>query len=228
MTIYDVFIAHASPDKALARSLHEELKKQGLEPFLDAINILPGDDWDLEIPKALKNSKVIVVLIGDTYNKAYYLRDEVIAAIAYSRQDASAYRVVPIYLKGFLPADQIPYGLRPKQGLDWLSEGGAVGVAVNLKRLFATPMPVLGSPPVAPVVVAELARESRYEVLIRLSGPQFAELLFKINAPLAELPPENNAPIMRAIAVVQWLELQSSETRGRFDGLLRKMAPGLL
>jgi hypothetical protein len=48
-----VFICHAHDDKAKARELYRFLKKRGMQPWLDAEDLLPGQTWPVEIPRAL-------------------------------------------------------------------------------------------------------------------------------------------------------------------------------
>ena len=45
------FIAHVGADLDFARALYHILKP-GLPVWLDQEDLLPGDDWDLEIPRA--------------------------------------------------------------------------------------------------------------------------------------------------------------------------------
>jgi len=61
---------------------------------------------------------VTVVLVSKTTDSAFYEREEIAAAISYSRMSPSLHRVVPVYLDGRgLSSDAIPYGLRVKHGV---------------------------------------------------------------------------------------------------------------
>ena len=51
-----VFISYASEDYDEARRLYEELKNANLDPWLDKESLLPGQDREIEIKKAIKNS----------------------------------------------------------------------------------------------------------------------------------------------------------------------------
>ncbi len=226
-THHDIFLAHAGPDTAPAKALHAALKALGRQPFLDAIDLLPGDDWDLLLPRALHAAQACVILIGGTFDAAHYLRDEVATAIALARADATRHRVIPVYLHGApTRVDQVPYGLRVKNYLDWPALGGATGVAVKLNDLFGAlaAAPALGATP-APTL-AELPREARYDALITLLPAQFAELLFRAGAPAHELPPDTQPLGLRALSLVQWLDTQTLEKRLAFDQRLREKAPG--
>ncbi|MBK8501019.1 MAG: HAD-IB family phosphatase [Saprospiraceae bacterium] len=112
---YDFFIAHAGANKISAEELYEMLILKA-KVFLDSKNLILGDDWDLELSRAQKNSKVTVVLVSSETEQAYYQREEIAAAIDMARLENSLHRVVPIYLDK--SAEQTtPYGLRLKHGL---------------------------------------------------------------------------------------------------------------
>src|SRR5216683_6561873 len=48
-TMYDVFICESSSDEPLARSLLQDLKAKGLNPFLAGLSLTPGENWSREI-----------------------------------------------------------------------------------------------------------------------------------------------------------------------------------
>ena len=62
-----VFLNHASEDKPLVRKLYHQLKKQAwLDPWLDEEEILPGQDWEFEINKALEDSDAVIICLSKT------------------------------------------------------------------------------------------------------------------------------------------------------------------
>jgi len=133
---WDIFIAHASADKTSAEQLFNRLEDNGHRVFLDARSLQPGDFWDLEIPRALKTARMIVVLISRNYETAHYLRAEVAQAVDQARNTGSP-RVVPIYIDGMLPKGvSPPYGLGVVQALDARELGGLGRVADQLENLL--------------------------------------------------------------------------------------------
>jgi len=52
-----VFLCHASADKPAVHDLYLRLKKNGVDAWLDKEKLLPGQDWELEIRKAVKQEK---------------------------------------------------------------------------------------------------------------------------------------------------------------------------
>jgi hypothetical protein len=105
--------------------------------FVDAHSLKPGDFWDLEIPRALATSRVIVILISAGFQSAHYRRVEIAAAIQRAREIGST-RVVPVYLDGPLPAGtDPPYGLGVVHAIDARAAGGLGGVADQLARVLS-------------------------------------------------------------------------------------------
>lgn len=52
-----VFLCHASADKPKVRELYRTLKRRGVQPWLDAEDLIPGQNWEVGIPKAERKSE---------------------------------------------------------------------------------------------------------------------------------------------------------------------------
>jgi squalene cyclase len=74
-----VFLCHSSHDKPAVRELYGRLKSEGwIDPWLDEEKLYPGQDWDLEIEKAVQTTDaVIVVLSTHSVSKEGYVQAEV-------------------------------------------------------------------------------------------------------------------------------------------------------
>lgn len=73
-----VFLCHASEDKSIVRKLYSNLLHDGFEPWLDEEDLLPGQDWQREITKAVKQSDVVLVcLSSNSINKTGYVQKEI-------------------------------------------------------------------------------------------------------------------------------------------------------
>ena len=57
-----IFLAHAREDKAQVRTLYADLKARGFDPWLDEEDLLPGQIWKEEIPKAIRQAGVLLGL----------------------------------------------------------------------------------------------------------------------------------------------------------------------
>jgi formylglycine-generating enzyme required for sulfatase activity len=77
-----VFLCHAHADKAQARELYHSLKRRGLQPWLDAEDLIGGQNWRVEIPKAIKTSDAIIVCISkNSVNAEGYVQTEITFAL---------------------------------------------------------------------------------------------------------------------------------------------------
>ena len=78
----NVFLCHSSLDKQAVRKLRQKLTDDGFDPWLDEEKLLPGQDWDLEIIKAVKTSDVIVICLSKkSITKAGYVQREIKLAL---------------------------------------------------------------------------------------------------------------------------------------------------
>src|SRR5689334_10605888 len=62
-----IFLAHARDDEKRVLRLYRRLSHDGLDPWLDQQRLLPGDDWDYEIRRAIHHSDVVLVCLSSTY-----------------------------------------------------------------------------------------------------------------------------------------------------------------
>lgn len=59
-----VFLNHAPPDQEVARELASELERAGHEVWDPYRELFPGDNWPLEIGRALRDSNAMVVILS--------------------------------------------------------------------------------------------------------------------------------------------------------------------
>ena len=96
-----VFLCHASQDKPAVRKLHRYLKQHGIKPWLDEIDLLPGENWEVEIPRALNTSDVILVCLSkNSVNKEGYVQREISFALykALEKPDGTIF-IIPARLE---------------------------------------------------------------------------------------------------------------------------------
>ena len=73
----NIFLAHASEDKEAVTHLYQCLKERGFEPWLDKVDLLPGQNWRAEIPKAIKASDVFLACLSkESVAKQGYIQRE--------------------------------------------------------------------------------------------------------------------------------------------------------
>jgi len=72
--VLHVFLCHASGDKPAVRELYRRLCAEGIDAWLDEEKLLPGQNWQHEIPKAVHTSDVVIVCLSrNSINKAGYI-----------------------------------------------------------------------------------------------------------------------------------------------------------
>jgi hypothetical protein len=76
-----VFICYARADYDRVRVLHDRLIKDGVDVWLDKVNLLPGQDWELEIRKAVRETDVVIVCLSKQFNQAGFQQKEVKLAL---------------------------------------------------------------------------------------------------------------------------------------------------
>lgn len=85
-----IFLAHASEDKPYVRNLYKKLKENGLEPWLDEENLMPGVNWDSKIKEAIKNARFFMACFStQSVSKSGYIQKELKMALNELEQKAS-------------------------------------------------------------------------------------------------------------------------------------------
>ena len=77
-----IFLAHASEDKPAVLALYNRLKQAGYKPWLDKKDLIAGQIWRDEIPKAIKASQIFLAcLSAKSANKQGYIQRELRIAL---------------------------------------------------------------------------------------------------------------------------------------------------
>ncbi|MDX5409323.1 MAG: toll/interleukin-1 receptor domain-containing protein [Thauera sp.] len=73
-----VFLCHSKDDKEQVRKLYLRLLALGCEPWLDDESLMPGQDWDSEIRRAIRASHVFVACLSSgSVTKRGYVQKEI-------------------------------------------------------------------------------------------------------------------------------------------------------
>ncbi|MCS6847954.1 MAG: SUMF1/EgtB/PvdO family nonheme iron enzyme [Anaerolineae bacterium] len=96
-----VFLCHASDDKPAVRELYAKLRASGVQPWLDEEDLLPGQKWKVEIPKAIRASDVILVCLSQrSVKKDGYVKREIEFALDIADKLAEdAIFIIPLRLE---------------------------------------------------------------------------------------------------------------------------------
>ncbi len=82
-----VFICHGSQDKGRVREVVNSIRSATVDPWFDEEKLLPGQDWQLEITKAIRQSDVVLVCLSRaTCTKSGYVQQEIRHALEVADQ----------------------------------------------------------------------------------------------------------------------------------------------
>lgn len=72
----EVFLCHARSDQAAVRELYRCLVRDGVHAWLDREKLLPGQDWELEIRKAVRAADVVIICLSRQFDQAGFRQKE--------------------------------------------------------------------------------------------------------------------------------------------------------
>ena len=126
-----VFISHASEDNAAAKRLTKRLKDDGFDPWLDLERLLPGQDWNLEIEKAMRESGAILLCFSkESVSKESYIQKEYKRAMRIQEEKPEGtIFVIPVRLDEC----ELPFYLRDIQRVDYPEDYDRLVAALNLR-----------------------------------------------------------------------------------------------
>lgn len=116
-----VFLCHASEDKPVVYRLYELLVvERWVDPWLDKEKLLPGQDWDLEIEKAVEAADAVIVFLSkNSVTKEGYVQKELrkVLDVADEKPEGTIF-IIPLRLD----VCDIPRRLTGWQYLDYFPE----------------------------------------------------------------------------------------------------------
>lgn len=221
-----VFLCHSSRDKEAVRVLFDRLKRDGFAPWLDEENILPGQDWDNEIRRAVRLSHVVVVCLSkSSVTKEGYVQKEIKLALDVAdEKPAGTIFLIPAQLE---PCE-VPERLKGWQWVDLFdSRGYGRLVAALRKRQAQLPGPPdetgssrrAGQPPInaRPEAPVSLADKMKHALEERGMAEEAARVKQQRQAELRESA--------RKAGPVQF-ETLAALLRAKGDALNNKKLPG--
>ncbi len=158
-----IFLAHASEDKPRARKLYDDLKARGFDPWLDAVDLMPGQIWKAEIPKAIRQAEMFLACLSSrSIEKRGYVQREFREALsAFAERPPGSIYLIPVRLDDCVVPDlDIPdlgLKLRDIQWVDLWEEGAFDRLVATIEHAFAS------------VVLPEISSE---EVLAPIMPPE--------------------------------------------------------
>jgi outer membrane protein assembly factor BamD (BamD/ComL family) len=126
-----VFLCHASGDKPPVRELYKRLLAEGVDAWLDQEKLLPGQDWGVEIPRAVRDSDVVVICLSNSsITKEGYVQKEIRTALdAADEKPEGTIFLIPARLEDCT----VPERLDRWQWVDLFEENGFMRLLRSLK-----------------------------------------------------------------------------------------------
>jgi len=128
-----VFLCHASQDKPVVRDLYRRLAAEPwIEPWFDEENLLPGQDWNLEIEKEVRRTDAVIVCVSRTsVAREGYIQKELrkVLDIALEKPEGAIF-ILPVKLEDC----DLPWKLRGTQALDYFPASDRTVAYERLKR----------------------------------------------------------------------------------------------
>ncbi len=167
-----VFLCHSKDDKPKVRELYRRLVADGFDAWLDEEKLMPGQDWDLEIRKAVRESNVVVVCLSkDSVTKAGYVQKEIRFALDVAdEQPEGAVFIIPARLEDC----QVPTRLSKWQWVNLFEETGYERLIKTLTEYAAQPE---NSQTQMPKINKETKKEKRQEQLKPRTRSQSKKLI---------------------------------------------------
>src|SRR4051812_21449347 len=98
-TTFAVFLSHNSKDKPAVQRLAVLLKRQGLEPWLDAWCLTSGKAWQDELAEGIQASAAFAFFVGP-HGVSDWAREELDLAQNRATKDRDGFRLFPVLLPG--------------------------------------------------------------------------------------------------------------------------------
>lgn len=145
-----IFLCHALEDKPQVLDLYHQLKKLGAAPWLDAEEILPGQEWNFEINKALDESDVILLCLSKrSVGKEGYVQREIRIALDRALEMPEGHIFL---IPARLEVCDLPQKIRSYQWVDLFSADGMgkliKSLNVRADKVNAQPLSEDGAAPV--------------------------------------------------------------------------------
>jgi hypothetical protein len=106
------FVSYCRTDSGFVSRLAADLKQAGAKIWMDKLDLRPGQDWDLEIERALERCERVLVVLSPASVESRNVRAEINEALDGGKQ------IVPVLYQKC----KIPFRLKPFQSADFSGE----------------------------------------------------------------------------------------------------------
>ena len=108
-----IFISYGREDLETARRLYKDLKGAGLEPWIDDVDLLPGQNWMQTINRVIQESRYVLTLLSSrSLSKRGYVQKELKKALdVLDEFPPNDIFVIPVRVDECKPVDERLEGL---------------------------------------------------------------------------------------------------------------------
>jgi serine/threonine protein kinase len=140
-----IFLSYVREDEEKVESLYQKLSEKGFKPWMDKKDILPGEDWELSIRRAIRSSDFFLAcLSANSVNRRGFLQKEIKDALDIWQEmlDSDIY-LIPVRLEDC----EMPESLRRFQRVDLFEKDGwtrlvkAIQVGMERRGKVVKPIP---------------------------------------------------------------------------------------
>jgi hypothetical protein len=171
----NVFISYAREDERQALEISQSLVQAGFSVWMDKQNLLPGQDWKIEIEKAIRGSSVFLACLSrSSVSKTGFVQAELRRALEVAEMmPEGQIFIIPLRLDDC----QVPYKLQHLQWVDYFQLEGRdrilQGIATKIKPATSQPA---ASHPVGPISQRQPS-EGALPVKAALSQPELRRMM---------------------------------------------------
>jgi len=120
-----IFLSYSRDDTDFVMNLAKKLRSAGADIWLDQLDIKVGENWDMAVQKALKESDNFLIVLSKTSVASNNVMDEVGYALSENK------KVVPVLMEEC----EIPFRLQRRQFADLTGEDDAKGMKTLISAL---------------------------------------------------------------------------------------------
>ncbi|HEV8430153.1 MAG TPA: ECF-type sigma factor [Pyrinomonadaceae bacterium] len=117
-----VFLCHSTGDKPLVRALYTRLRADAIDAWLDEEDLVPGQDWELEILRAVRAADIVVACLSKgAVTKSGFIQKEIKLALDVAEmQPEGTIFLIPVRLEKC----EVPERLRRWQWVNLFEQEG--------------------------------------------------------------------------------------------------------
>jgi formylglycine-generating enzyme required for sulfatase activity len=137
-----IFLCYASEDQAQVEAVYSRLRALDFRPWMDKIDLLPGQQWQQEIPRALRASDFIMIFFSQhsVSKRGYVQREFKLALDALQEMPEGMIHAIPVRLDDCVIPEQFDFlhwcNLYEEDGFERLVNAIRTGLA---QRQQSTP-----------------------------------------------------------------------------------------